>query len=136
MQDIKCKENLTLISEKFLLGLFENTEKSFYNEHLELLRGEIAFFINGGGSTNLIFNGGRYKMPLKEEHYLLIYNPIQDLSFDLSLSGGAKAAMLVISINELHALLMAKTGEIAFLDNDNVNSKYYLEKRFWSRRSF
>ena len=130
MQDIKCKENLTLISEKFLAGTYSNPEKDDAKEPVQLPKGEIAFFINAGGHTVLSFAGGHYKLPLQEEHYFLLYNPLKTLDLDLIMPAGARVLMLIISIEELHSLLMAKTGEIAFLDNENVNSKYYLEKTY------
>ena len=101
----------------------ENTERIERNVGLEYLQ----FHFCVSGKLDLVFNEGRYKMPLKKERSLVLYNPQVGLPIDVLLEPGSAMVSLLIPIEKLHAFFSREAHFIAFLNEENKGKKYYKE---------
>lgn len=72
--------------------------------------------------------GPHYKIDVKENNSLLLYNPNQNLPIDLTLAPNSKHLILVIAINVFHSFFSQVANLIHFLDDENIDKKYYLDK--------
>lgn len=80
------------------------------------------------GNVQLNFNQGAYQITITENSSYLLYNPQKDLPVDLVLEGKSKAIILLISIDTFHSFFTKEANLIHFLNPDNADKKYYLEK--------
>jgi AraC-like DNA-binding protein len=78
-------------------------------------------------NTKLHF-GPHYSLDIKENNSLLLYNPNQSLPINLSLEPGSKQVILIIAIKVFHSFFSQVADLIHFLDDDNKDKKYYLDK--------
>jgi len=115
-------------------------------QHLQLLRydnhtnqtqmfqhqvplGMIQFHFGIKGKGYFVFNQGNYRLELREEASLLMYNPLKELPIALELAPGAWAMSLIISLKKLHTLFSTEEDYIPFLTAENRDKKYYQEDR-------
>ena len=77
------------------------------------------------GSCNFIFNEGRYKLGINEEHSLLLYNPQRNLPINLEINPNSWLVSILISIQKFHGLFSKEADYITFLSDDNKDKKYY-----------
>lgn len=101
----------------------ENTERIERKVGLEYLQ----FHFCVSGKMELVFNEGRYKMPLKKERSLVLYNPQVKLPIDILLAPGSSMVSLLIPIEKLHGFFSKEAHFIAFLNEENKGKKYYKE---------
>jgi AraC-like DNA-binding protein len=78
-------------------------------------------------NTKLHF-GPHYALDVKENNSLLLYNPNQNLPINLSLEPYSKHVILIISIKVFHSFFSQVADLIHFLDDENKDKKYYLDK--------
>ncbi|MBT8236762.1 MAG: AraC family transcriptional regulator [Bacteroidia bacterium] len=86
---------------------------------------QIHFCIKGEGTLHF---GPHYSRTVATQHSMLLYNPDQQLPIDLELSGGGEYLIFVVSIQVFHSFFSQVAGLIPFLNEENRNKKYYLEK--------
>ena len=86
---------------------------------------QFHFCVNG--RIQLVFNEGRYKMPLKEENSMVLYNPQTALPINMLLDPGTSMVSLLLPIKKLHAFFSKEAHFIAFLNEENKDKKYYKE---------
>ena len=86
---------------------------------------QFHFCVNG--LTQLVFNEGRYKMPLKEENSMILYNPQTALPINMLLKPATAVVSLLLPIEKLHAFFSKEAHFIAFLNEENKDKKYYKE---------
>lgn len=96
---------------------FREVDKSFLQLHFCLKN-----------KAKLNFNQGRYSIDVFENNSLLLYNPQQDLPIHLELEVHTKLIILLISIEKFHTFFSQEAGLIHFLNDENKEKKYYLEK--------
>lgn len=101
----------------------ENTARIERKVGLEFLQ----FHFCVTGKLQLVFNEGRYKMPLKEERSLVLYNPQAALPINVLLAPGSAMVSLLLPIEKLHAFFSKEAHFIAFLNEENKGKKYYKE---------
>lgn len=99
------------------LELFKGVDKSFLQLHF-CIKNEVK----------LNFNQGKYAINILENNSLLLYNPQQDLPIYLEIEPEAKLITLLISIKKFHTFFSKEAGLIHFLNDDNKEKKYYLDK--------
>ena len=102
----------------------ENVERIERKVGLEYLQ----FHFCVSGKLELVFNEGRYKMPLKKERSLVLYNPQVGLPIDVLLEPGSAMISLLIPIEKLHGFFSKEAHFIAFLNEENKGKKYYKEQ--------
>lgn len=85
----------------------------------------IQFHFCFRGSATFHFNERSYRLPLTDEHVLLLYNPQRDLPMELDLSPNGQLVTVLISIKKFHSLFSQEAEQIPFLSDENSNKKYY-----------
>lgn len=96
----------------------------------EIPRGLIQFYFCLQGALTFSYHGGRYEQQLKSGRTFLMYNPGQNLQLELRSTAGTQCLMLFITVERLHQLFIDDSSELAFLNNENINKKFYVEKAF------
>ena len=77
------------------------------------------------GESTFVFNNGTYRLDIKEESSLLLYNPERDLPIHLEVNPNCWLVTLLISIEKFHGLFTQEANYITFLSEDNRDKKYY-----------
>lgn len=115
------------IEEGFSLVKLENdkTEVIKYQREVNNTFIQLHFCIKH--NTKLHF-GPHYALDVKENNSLLLYNPNQNLPINLSLEPNSKHVILIISIKVFHSFFSQVADLIHFLDDENKDKKYYLDK--------
>ncbi len=119
--DYKLEDGFCILKihnkEKVKQEIFKDVDKSFIQLHFCLKN-----------DAKLIFNQGRYALDIPENKSFLLYNPLQDLPIHLELAADTKLITLLISIEKFHTFFSKEAGLIQFLDDENSNKKYYIDK--------
>lgn len=87
----------------------------------------LQFHFCAKGGMELVFNEGRYKMPLDNERSIVLYNPQVALPINILLGPCAAMVSLLIPIEKLHGFFSKEAHFIAFLNEENKDKKYYKE---------
>lgn len=85
----------------------------------------IQFHFCVKGSSQFVFNEGRYRLNILEENSLLLYNPQRDLPINLEINPHSWMVSILISIKKFHGLFSQEADYITFLSEDNKDKKYY-----------
>jgi len=115
----------TLIDEGFYILTHQNNSNSIKIVERDADRNFIQFHFCIKGSCAFIFNEGRYKLGVQEEHSLLLYNPQRELPIHLEVSPNSWLVSVLISIQKFHGLFSREADYITFLSDDNKDKKYY-----------
>ncbi len=78
-------------------------------------------------SSSLFFNE-HYSLSFKENKSILLYNPKQNLPINLTVQPKGKHLILIVSIKLFHSFFSKVAGLIPFLNEENKDKKYYLDK--------
>jgi len=115
------------IQEGFRVITLNNTSK----EKLTYLKGventfiQLHFCVNC--ESSLFFNE-HYSLGMKENKSVLLYNPKQNLPINLTVQPKGKHLILIVSIKIFHSFFSKVAGLIPFLNEENKDKKYYLDK--------
>lgn len=115
----------TLIDNEFFILTYQNNTNDLEIVERDIDSSFIQFHFCVKGSCTFIFNEGRYKLDINEEHSLLLYNPQQDLPINLEISQNSWMVSMLISINKFHGLFSKEADFITFLSDENKDKKYY-----------
>jgi len=115
----------TEIEDGFFILKFQNEEEEPKKFTRNIDQSYIQFHFCVKGSGKFLFNSGNYKLPLEEEHSLLLYNPEQNLPLNLELEPKSWIISLLISIKKFHSMFSQEAGYIPFLSIENRDKKYY-----------
>jgi AraC-like DNA-binding protein len=115
----------TKIDEGFFVLSFQNEDVKPQNVVREIEVDIIQFHFCLKGSSQFIFNQGRYVLNILEENSLLLYNPQQELPINLAVSPKSWLITVLISIKKFHSLFSHEADYITFLSDDNKDKKYY-----------
>ncbi|PHS68508.1 MAG: AraC family transcriptional regulator [Flavobacterium sp.] len=100
-------------------------------EELTYLKGventfiQLHFCVNC--ESSLFFNE-HYSLGMKENKSILLYNPKQNLPINLTVQPKGKHLILIVSIKIFHSFFSKVAGLIPFLNEENKDKKYYLDK--------
>lgn len=94
----------------------------------EMHRSLIQFYFAAEGQARFLFHGGSYQLPLEAGKSLLFYNPLEALPLEIELAPESKMAFLFITVESLHRLFVSESDEIAFLNQENINTKFYTDR--------
>ena len=86
---------------------------------------QIHFSINSDAKLHY---GPHYSLDLKSQNSVLLYNPNQALAINLSLNPNGKYLVFIVSIKMFHSFFSQVADIIPFLNEENKNKKYYLDK--------
>lgn len=119
--------NEIVIDEGFNIVKLENNSDQIYSYKKPVDSSFIQIHFCFKNSSKLHF-GPHYALDIKENNSTLLYNPNQNLPIDLSLEPNAKHLALIISIKLFHSFFTQEADLIHFLDDENKDKKYYLNK--------
>ncbi len=112
-------------------GFYVLTYKNEWDINTDLQRNIDSTFIQFHfcvkGSSQFVFNEGRYKLDIQEEKSLLLYNPQRDLPINLNVNANSWIVSILISIKKFHGLFSQEADYITFLSDDNKDKKYYTD---------
>ncbi|TNJ47245.1 helix-turn-helix transcriptional regulator [Tamlana fucoidanivorans] len=117
--------NETLVEEGVLVLTFKNEENKTQSVAKEIDSDFIQFHFCVKGSSQFVFNEGRYKLNILEENSLLLYNPQRDLPIHLEINPHSWMVSILISIKKFHGFFSHEADYITFLSEDNRDKKYY-----------
>lgn len=87
----------------------------------------IQFYYSFEGSAEFSFHARSYKLSLKPGTCLLFYNPLQSLPMNMQVKEGSKLIYLYLSVERLHRMFVGELEELAFINSENVDKKFYAE---------
>lgn len=119
-QEIQVQDGFNVIKlenvDKDILNFSKEVDSTFIQLHFCLSEiGKLHF-------------GPHYAIEVKSENSLLLYNPNQNLPINLSLQPKTKYVIFVVSIKVFHSFFSQVAEIIPFLDEENKDKKYYLDK--------
>ncbi|AFL80800.1 DNA-binding domain-containing protein, AraC-type [Aequorivita sublithincola DSM 14238] len=115
----------TAIEAGFFILKFNNETDENQTFKREVSANFIQFHFCIKGSALFVFNDGNYKLPIQEDHSLLLYNPQRDLPINLDLEKHSWMISVLLPINKFHGLFSTEANYITFLDEENKDRKYY-----------
>ena len=86
---------------------------------------QIHFCINNDAQLQF---GPHYSLGVKSQNSVLLYNPNQTLAINLSLNPKGKYLVFLVTIKMFHSFFSQVADIIPFLNEENKNKKYYLDK--------
>lgn len=115
------------IQEGFTVLKLENKNDDFltYTREVSSTFIQLHFCLTELGKLHF---GPHYSIEVKKENSLLLYNPNQNLPINLSLIPQSKYVIFIISIKVFHSFFSKVAELIQFLDDENKDNKYYLDK--------
>ena len=116
-----------IVEEGFNVVMLDNntSEIAKYNKDVDSTFIQLHFCIKNNSALHF---GPHYSLNVKENNSLLLYNPNQNLPINLSLEPFSKHVVLIISITVFHSFFSQVADLIHFLDDENKDKKYYLDK--------
>ena len=115
----------TKIDEGFFVLVYKNDKSVAQSIEKYIDSDFIQFHFCIKGSSQFIFNEGRYTLNIHEENSLLLYNPQRDLPINLLVEPNSWMVSVLISIKKFHGLFSQEADYISFLSADNKDKKYY-----------
>jgi len=104
-----------------------NQNKSIERYDTKVRQDSIQFHFCITGKIELIFNPN-YNYNLLKNKCLILYNPKKEIPFNVNAHTKTKFLSIFIAIKEFHNLLSEDKNQISFLNEENLNNKYYHEK--------
>lgn len=118
----------TPISEGVFMVEINNGAEEKLGLKREIDQSLIQFYLAGQGGAEFLFSGGSYRLQLQEDNVLLFYNPLQALPLELEVQAHSRLAFLYITVERLHQMFVKESEEIAFLNQENINTKFYADR--------
>ena len=115
----------TKVDAGVLVLAYKNESGEIQSLDKEIDSDFIQFHFCVKGSSQFVFNEGRYRLNILEENSLLLYNPQRNLPINLEINPHSWMVSVLISIKNFHALFSQEADYITFLSEDNKDKKYY-----------
>ena len=121
----KSTFNETVVEDGVIVLTFKNESIERQSVEKDIDSDYIQFHFCVKGSSQFVFNEGRYKLSILEENSLLLYNPQRDLPIHLDVNPHSWIVSVLISIKKFHGFFSHEADYITFLSEDNKDKKYY-----------
>ncbi|WP_067146808.1 helix-turn-helix transcriptional regulator [Pseudotamlana agarivorans] len=121
----KSTFNETSVEDGVIVLTFKNEASEVQSAVKDIDSDYIQFHFCVKGSSQFLFNEGRYKLNILEENSLLLYNPQRDLPIHLEINPHSWMVSILISIKKFHGFFSHEADYITFLSEDNRDKKYY-----------
>ena len=118
----------TRIGEGFYMVKVENRSDEAFRLKREIDQSLIQFYFAAEGGATFYFSNGNYRLKLEKDKCLLFYNPIMALPLHVEVMPKSRLIFLYITVENLHRLFVAGSEEIAFLNKENIDKKYYADR--------
>lgn len=119
-------ENTRIGDGIFMVKVANDSDETFRLKR-EIDQSLIQFYFAPEGGADFHFNAGRYSLQLKKDKCLLFYNPLIALPLNIEVLTHSKLVFLYITVESLHKLFVQGSEEIAFLNQENIDKKFYAE---------
>lgn len=123
----KSRVKSTPISEGLHITVVENLDSKTVVLKREIDQSLIQFYFGYEGGAEFLFHGGSYRLQLAQSRCLLFYNPLSALPLEIAVAPKTKLLFLYITVENLHRMFVEGTEELAFINPENVNKKFYHE---------
>jgi len=125
--DKSIAEEIVIESDFRLIKIHNNTaSEQKYVRDIE--NNYIQMYFGVEGDAKLVFNQGRYAIDIKEHKSLILFNPQQNLPINLEVKPKSKLVIVLITIKKFHSFFVEFAKYITFLNEDNLQKKYYSAK--------
>jgi AraC-like DNA-binding protein len=121
----KSSFNETQVEEGVIVLAYKNEGIEMQSVAKEIDSDYIQFHFCLKGSSQFVFNEGRYRLNILEENSLLLYNPQRELPINLEINPHSWIVSVLISIKKFHGFFSHEADYITFLSADNRDKKYY-----------
>jgi AraC-like DNA-binding protein len=115
----------TIVEEGVVVLSYKNELSDMQSVAKEIDSDFIQFHFCVKGSSQFVFNEGRYRLNILEENSLLLYNPQRELPIHLEINPHSWMVSILISIKKFHGFFSHEADYITFLSEDNRDKKYY-----------
>ena len=115
----------TLVEDGVFVLAYKNEANEMQSVAKEIDSDYIQFHFCIKGSSQFVFNEGRYRLNILEENSLLLYNPQRELPINLEINPHSWMISILISIKKFHSFFSHEADYITFLSEDNRDKKYY-----------
>jgi len=116
-----------VVKDGFNIIMLDNNSSEIKTFQKEVDSTFIKMHFHLKNNSSLHF-GPHYSLNVKENNSLLLYNPNKNLPIYLKLDANSKHIILIISIKVFHTFFSQVADLIHFLDDENKDKKYYLDK--------
>lgn len=123
----KNRIQISSLGEHVALTPVENQGDSPLTIQSELDPKLIQFYFCMDGEVEFVFHGGHYRRSLSANHSFLLYNPEAAVPHEVILSPKSRVLALFVSVKQLHEWFVQDSGELAFLNTENINQRFYAE---------
>jgi AraC-like DNA-binding protein len=124
----KSFANEVLIGPEFNVFRIFNTYNDNQAYVREIDRKYIQMYFGLTGNAKLIFNKGRYVIDIQKNKSFVLFNPQQNLPINIELDPKSKVLIVLISVKKLHSFFSEFAKYITFLNDENLEKKYYSAK--------
>ena len=119
--------NELVIEEGFTVIKLENESSELVQYKREVDNSFIQIHFSLNKEAQLHY-GPHYSLDIEAQKSVLLYNPNQDLPIDLSLNKKGKYLIFIVTIKLFHSFFSQVAEIIPFLNTENRDKKYYLDK--------
>ncbi|MFK7925001.1 MAG: helix-turn-helix transcriptional regulator [Bacteroidia bacterium] len=123
----KNQPKIITIDDDLALTLTSNQDSQALPIQGELDPKLIQFYFCTKGRAQFAFHRGAYVKELVNDRSFLFYNPEGPLAHEIHLAPDTQLLALFVSVKRLHEWFVQESGELAFLNNDNINQRLYAE---------
>jgi len=113
------------VEDGVLVLAYKNEANDVQSVAKEIDSDYIQFHFCVKGSSQFVFNEGKYRLNILEENSLLLYNPQRELPINLEINPHSWMVSVLISIKKFHSFFSHEADYITFLSGDNRDKKYY-----------
>lgn len=117
----------TQIEPGFFVLEYHNDSKDNLLYRKEVSNQFIQFHFCVKGSGFMQFNNNSYTLPVNQGKVLLLYNPVQHLPINLTLSPDSWMLSILLPIKKFHSFFSNQASNIPFLSEEQNKQKYYQE---------
>lgn len=118
----------TRVGDGFYMVKVENRSEEPFRLTREIDQSLIQFYFAAEGGADFLFNSGNYRLKLEKDKCLLFYNPLMALPLNVEVLPKSRLIFLYITVENLHRLFVTGSEEIAFLNKDNIDKKFYADR--------
>ena len=123
----KSRIRILDLDENISLAKVLNEEEEIFRIKGKLDPDLIQFYFCAKGSIHFSFHSGAYARKLDQGKSFLFYNPKGPLAHEIEVEPQTRMLALFISVKQLHHLFVHDNDELSFLNNENINQKFYHE---------
>lgn len=120
-------QDFEIIEEDFICMRYKNDTDTMQVMQRDTTNGVMQFHFLLKGEGTFIFNEGTYRLGIKEENGLTLYNPQRTLPIHLEVQPNTWLISIIISIKKFHSLFSTEAEFIPFLNKENIDRKHYAQ---------